>query len=101
MVQDGGGWSSYPNKSSNEKRKKAVLDWYQHNHDRLSYLKEAYLHDESLYNPGSGQEKRNFIVRLIKRIVEEETGKELTFQKVKDRHEDLNKLQQPLHLKDL
>ena len=101
IVQVGSGWSSDHKKINPEKRKKAVLEWWQNAQGQLTYLKETHLQDENLYNPGGGQEKRNFIVRMIRKIVEEETGKELTFQKVKDRLEDLKKLQQPLNLKGL
>jgi hypothetical protein len=98
VLRSGGGWSS---NSNPDKRKTAVLEWYRRNQARLSYLKESYLHDTNLYNPGGGQEKRNFIVRLMIKIVEDKTSMELTFQKVADLLKSLKQLEQPLRLEDV
>jgi len=103
ILKRGGGWSAH---STPEKRKTAVLDWYRHNQARPSYclscLKETYLQDPALYDDGGGQEKRNFIYRLVIMIVKADTGKELTFQKVDEHFKKLKKLiRQPLRLEDL
>ena len=73
ILRSGGGWSS--RKSNADKRKKAVLTWYKRNQVQLSYLKETYLEDPVLYEDRGGQEKRNFINRLLIKIVEAETVK--------------------------
>ncbi|MCX5888497.1 MAG: hypothetical protein NTY36_03490 [Deltaproteobacteria bacterium] len=103
ISQKGGGpgWSSDPNKDTPNKRQMAVLEWYRHNQARLTYLKEAHLQDTNLYNPGSGQQKRNFVARLIIKIVQDETNENLTFQKVKAHLENLKKIQQPLRFEEL
>jgi hypothetical protein len=80
-LRSGGGWSSLADKSK-EKRKTAVLDWYRRNQARLPYLKEVYLEDPALYEDGGGQEKRNFITRLLTRIVKDNANQELIFQKL-------------------
>lgn len=98
ILRSGGGWSS---KIKPEKRKTAVLDWYRRNQARLSYLKEIYLEDPVLYEDGGGQEKRNFITRLLTKIVKDNANQELTFQKVNARLKSFKKLGQPLKLEDL
>jgi hypothetical protein len=102
ILQIGGGWSS-PADKSQEKRKSAVLEWYQRNQASLSYLKEIYLDDPALYEDGGGQEKRNFIVRLMIKIVKDQAEQELTFQKVDTHFKNLKKLKphRPLRLEDL
>lgn len=98
ILQSGGGWS-YKNKP--EKRKTAVLEWYRRNQARLSYLKEIYLEDPALYEDRGGQEKRNFITRLVIKIVKDKGNQELTFQKVEAHLKNLKDLKQPLRLEDL
>ena len=102
ILRSGGGWSS-PADKSQEKRKSAVLDWYQRNQASLSYLKEIYLDDPSLYEDGGGQEKRNFITRLMIKIVKDQADHELTFQKVETHFKNLKKRKRhpPLRIKDL
>lgn len=100
ILRSGGGWSS-PADKSQEKRKSAVLEWYRHNQARLSYLKEIYLQDPVLYEDGGGQEKRNFIGRLVKKIVEDLSDQKLTFPKVNGHFKSLKKLKLPLRLEDL
>jgi hypothetical protein len=75
ILQEGGGWSSVPSKSSREKRKNALLEWYQRNQVRLLYLRESYLKDERLYEGRGGQEKRDFqdilLIQIIKHLVKQ------------------------------
>jgi hypothetical protein len=99
ILQSGGGWSSY--ESNPEKRKTAVLEWYRRDQARLSYLEEIYLDDPALYEGGGGQEKRNFITRLLIKIVKDKGNQELTFQKVEAHLKNLKDLKQPLRLEDL
>ncbi len=98
VLRSGGGWSS---KSNPDKRKTAVLEWYRRNQARLSHLKETYLEDLALYGDGGGQEKRNFITRLMIKIVKDESSMELSFQKVTALLKSLKKLEQPLRLEDV
>jgi len=102
ILQSGGGWSS-PADKSQEKRKLAVLDWYRRNQARLSNLKEIYLDDPALYEDGGGQEKRNFIARLMIKIVKDQADQELTFQKIDTHFKNLKKLKRhpSLRLEDL
>lgn len=100
ILRSGGGWSS-PADKSQEKRKSAVLDWYRRNQARLSYLKEIYLEDPALYEDRGGQEKRNFITRLVIKIVKDQANQKLTFQKVDAHLKNLKNLKQPLRLEDL
>jgi hypothetical protein len=100
ILRSAGGWSS--RKSNPDKRREAALNWFRRNRDRFSYLKETYLEDPALYNVGGGQEKRNFINRLMIKIVNAEIGKELTFQKVDESIKELKKqMGQSLRLEDL
>jgi hypothetical protein len=99
VMKEGGGWSAY--KSTPDKRKGAVLEWHRRNEARLTYLKEAHLQDEVLYEDRSGQEKREFRTSLLIKIVKDVTNKELTFRNVYDRRKKLKKLEQPLRLEDL
>jgi hypothetical protein len=80
IMQDGGGWSSL--KGGAENRQKAVLAWFIRNAPRLSYLKKVHLEDGHLYNEGGGQEKRNFEMRLLKKVIKETMNKELTYNKI-------------------
>jgi hypothetical protein len=98
VLRRGGGWSF---ESNPDKRKTAVLEWYQRSQPRLSYLKEAYLQDLALYEDGGGQEKRNFITRLLLKIVKDKANKELNFQKVDAHLKTLKKLKQRLRLEEL
>ena len=100
IVQSGGGWS-YKNKP--QKRKTAVLDWYRSNQARLSHLKSIYLEDPALYEDRGGQEKRDFIKRLVIKIVKDQANQKLTFQKVETYFKNLKKLKRhpPLRLEDL
>jgi hypothetical protein len=82
MKSMGGGWSSNTSKSTPEKRKTAVLEWYRLNQTRLSYLNKTYLKDSGLYKDRGGQEKRDFQVRLLKKIIQQVVKRELTFNKV-------------------
>ncbi|MCK9375754.1 MAG: hypothetical protein M0P73_06360 [Syntrophobacterales bacterium] len=95
ILQEGGGWSSV-GKGSRDQRKMALLEWYQRNQTRLSYLKKSYLEDDRLYEGRGGQEKRDFrdilLIQLIKHVVKQE----LTFAKVRDYVENLKKSKQPL-----
>jgi len=102
ILQSGGGWSS-PADKDQEKRKTAVLEWYRRNQAQLSYLKEIYLEDPSLYEDRLGQEKRNFITRLVIKIAKDQADQELTFQKVDTHLKNLKKLKRhpPLRLEDL
>lgn len=100
ILRSGGGWSS-PADKSQEKRKSAVLGWYRRNQARLSYLKEIYLEDPALYEDRGGQEKRNFITRLVIKIVKDQANQKLTFQKVDAHLKNLKNLKQPLRLEDL
>ena len=100
IFQSGGGWSS-PADKSKEKRKTAVLDWYRRNQARLSYLKEVYLEDTALYEDGGGQEKRNFITRLLIKIVKDNANQELTLRKVNARLKRFKTIRQPLRLEDV
>lgn len=101
MKRLGGGWSSNTHKSNLKMRKTAVLDWYRSNTARLSYLKLKYLDDPTLYEDGGGQERRNFITRLLLKIVKDKTNKELNFKKVDAHLKNLKKLKQPLVLEEL
>jgi hypothetical protein len=78
-MKKGGGWSSDKNKSNPEKRKEAVFTWFSMNESKLNYLKKSYLEDNNLYNDGGGKEKRNFIIRLLIKIVKEKAHLKLTF----------------------
>lgn len=99
VMKDGGGWSS---KSKPENRKAAALKWYQRNQPRLFFLKEIYLQDLVLYRDRGGQEKRDFITRLLINIVRDTINEELTFQKVSDNFKRNNDLiNQSLKLEDL
>jgi hypothetical protein len=100
IMESGGGWAS-PSDKSQERRKTAVLDWCRHNQARLSYLNKEYLEDPVLYQDGGGQEKRNFIVRLMIKIIRDKASKKLTFQKVDAHLKNLKNLKQPLRLEDL
>ena len=102
ILRSGGGWSS-PADKSQKKRKLAVLDWYRRNQARLSNLKEIYLEDPALYEDGGGQEKRNFIARLMIKIVKDQADQELTFQKIDTHFKNLKKLKRhpSLRLEDL
>ena len=102
ILRSGGGWSS-PADKSQEKRKLAVLDWYRRNQARLSNLKDIYLEDPARYEDGCGQEKRNFIARLMIKIVKDQADHELTFQKVDTHFKNLKKRKRhpPLRIKDL
>jgi hypothetical protein len=100
ILHSGGGWAS-PSDKSQEMRKTAVLDWCRHKQAQLSYLKEEYLEDPILYQDGGGQEKRNFIIRLMINIIRDKANKELTFRKVDAHLKNLKNLKQPLRLEDL
>jgi hypothetical protein len=100
ILESGGGWAS-PSDKSQKMRKTAVLDWYQHSQARLSYLNKEYLEDPALYQDGGGQEKRNFIARLLIKIIGDKASKELTFRKIDAHLKNLKKLKKPLRLKDL
>jgi hypothetical protein len=76
VLQDGGGWSA--RKGGPERRQAAVLEWFDRNEARLSCLKKSHLEEPNLYNPGGGQEKRNFRIRLIMKIVEETAHQRIT-----------------------
>jgi len=84
IMQEGGGWSSDPNKSSHQKRKKAVLEWYQRNQSRLLFLQEPYLKDERLYEDRGGQEKRDFRDILLTYIINHTVKQKLTFHKIRN-----------------
>ena len=81
VKERGGGWSS--RKSDTEQRRAAVLAWFEQSESRLSVLKKSYLEDQALYdNFGSGQEKRDFYIHLIKKIVEESAHQKATFREI-------------------
>jgi hypothetical protein len=101
ILKHGGGWSSNIEKSNPEKRKTVALDWYRRNRDNLSYLKEIFLEDPKLYEDGGGQEKRNFMVNLLIKIVKDQADKEITFQKVDAHLKNLKKSEKGLLLEDL
>jgi len=94
-----GGWSSYD--SNLEKRRTAVLEWYRHNEARLSYLKEIYLDDLALYEDRGGQERRNFVTLLLRKIVKDKANMELTFREVNAHLKNIEKSKRPLTLEDL
>ena len=48
-----------------------MLAWFGQNDARLTFIKKSYLEDPTIYNDGGGQEKQNFRVRLIVKIVDE------------------------------
>lgn len=89
ILRNGGGWSRRI--SSPDKRKSALLDWYQRNHHRLLYLREPYLQDQALYEDRGGQEKRDFESRLLAKIVETLTRKRLPFSKIQAHLKSLKK----------
>jgi hypothetical protein len=95
IMEEGGGWSDV-HKSSRDKRKKALLEWYQRNQARLSYLKESYLEDGRLYEGRGGQEKRDFRDILLIKVIKHVVKQELTFAKVRNLTENLKKSKQPL-----
>lgn len=83
ILRDGGGWSGP--KGDPDKRQAAVLAWFDQHKARLSFLKRSYLEDPTLYNDGAGQEKRNFITRLLMFLLLEKMDRDkITFQKVHD-----------------
>lgn len=103
ILKHGGGWSRTSNP---DKRKMAVLAWFRRNNSKpeysLSSLKEIYLQDSALYDYGSGQERRNFINRLLINIIKTETNKKLTYQELDERINNIKKVTgQPLRLEDL
>lgn len=69
-----------------------MLEWYRRNQTRLSYLKEIYLQDLTLYYDGGGQEKRNFIGRLVIIMVKDKANMEIAFNKIDDHIKNLRKL---------
>jgi hypothetical protein len=94
IMQEGGGWSRQT--SNPDKRKAAVLDWYQRNHHRLLYLREPYLQDPALYEDRGGQEKRDFESRLLAKVVATLTRKRLPFSKIQTHLKSLKKRMQAL-----
>jgi hypothetical protein len=100
LMRDGGGWSSL--KSNSDKRKTAVLAWYQENKSCLSYLTENMLNNQILYRGGGGQDKRDFQVRLLLEIIKENGNKEIAFRKVHDDYfKSFKGPIQPLRVEDL
>lgn len=97
LKKKGGGWS----KSSPDRRKKEVLDWYKQNRDELIYLKEYYLQNNVLYKDTSEQGKRNFITYLIMDIARDLINQELDFRKVDSHLKNLKRLKQPLNIEKL
>ncbi len=95
VKRKGGGWSK---NSTDNARQTAALQFFRANREHLKFLKEEHLLDQSLYNEGGGQEKRNFTVRLLGKIVKDATNTELTFQKVNAllKSKGLKKLKQSL-----
>lgn len=81
IMEEGGGWSDV-HKSSRDKRKKALLEWYQRNQARLTYLRKFYLNDERLYEGRGGQEKRDFRNILLIQIIQDLIKQKLTFSNV-------------------
>ena len=81
IMEEGGGWSDV-HKSSRDKRKKALLEWYQRNQARLTYLRKFYLNDERLYEGRGGQEKRDFRNILLIQIIQDLLKQKLTFSNV-------------------
>lgn len=80
VLQDGGGWSSRGGKS--ERRKAATFAWFDQNKARMSYLNKSHLQDLTLYNDGAGQDKRNFYIHLILKIVKERAHRIITFNEI-------------------
>jgi hypothetical protein len=101
ILKEGGGWSSYADKSNPEKRKTTVMSWYKVYKSRLMYLNEKNLNNPILYNPVVTQEKRDFYVRLLSEIIMDVGSKELTLRKLIERHKKFNKLKQHPILKDI
>jgi hypothetical protein len=95
ILQEGGGWSSV-SKSSQDQRKTTLLEWYQRNQARLSYLKESYLEDVRLYDCRGGQEKRDFRDILLIQIIKDVIKQKLTFAKVRNHIESFKKSKQSL-----
>jgi len=89
ILHEGGGWSF--SGTNPEKRKSAVLAWYQRNRPRLSYLQESFLQDIALYEDRGGQEKRDFRARLLSKIIEYTTSQELTLSEIKNLLETIKK----------
>ena len=60
-------------------------------------------YDPALYEDRGGQEKRDFIKRLVIKIVKDQANQKLTFQKVETYFKNLKKLKRhpPLRLEDL
>jgi hypothetical protein len=90
--QSAGGWSVRAGEPST--RQMAVLEWFTENKNRISYIKKSHLEDTSLYDDGGGQEKRNFIVRLLLLILKQKVALKITFQEVQKSLKNLNKAQQ-------
>jgi hypothetical protein len=99
IKKKGGGWVSHTDRGVN-KRKKAVLDWHQYSQNRLAYIKNTYLQDPRLFNPGGvgSQTKRNFIGRLLIKIIKDKVGLEITFQQANSHLRNLAKFKRSLHL---
>lgn len=94
VLQEGGGWSA--RKGGPERRQAAVLAWFDRNEARLSHLKKPHLEDPNLYNDGGGQEKRNFRIRLIGKVVEETAHQRITSQEIIDTLRRLKKSEKDL-----
>jgi hypothetical protein len=95
IMEEGGGWSDF-RKSSRDKRKKALLEWYQRNQARLTYLRKFYLDDERLYECRGGQEKRDFRNILLIQIIKNLLNQKLTFSNVNAYLERVKKSNKPL-----
>lgn len=51
--------------------KEAALNRYQQNMQRFKYIKRPYLEDSKLYAFSGGQERRDFVGRILKKIMQE------------------------------
>jgi len=97
VLIEGGGWSSYGGDRPAQ-RKAAVLNWFKSHQSELSYLKKSYLNDSGLYEDGGGQEKRNFYIRLLLKIINDEGYNKLTFKQILSR---LKKIKKPSNVNAL
>lgn len=79
VKRKGGGWRK---NSTDNARQTAALQFFRANREHLKFLKEEHLLDPSLYNEGGGQEKRNFTVRLLGKIIHDTTHQHLPIKEI-------------------
>jgi len=54
-----------------EKRQKSAIEFLKSNKKIFKYIKSKHLNDDSLFEPGGGQERRNFHKKLLHIIIKE------------------------------